>query len=666
VNLLLLAFIILIAGAVLCVVSGRFPRFLRVAGPAVTVAGCCAGLIPSINSLAFGEKISFQMPWQIPVGSFSIAMDPLSAFFAGAILAVSALSAVFGASYLKRYEGVRNLGIHWFFFNLLVASMLMVAVAQNAVLFLLAWEVMSLSSFFLVIFESEKAQVQRAGWIYLVATHIGTAFLLVMFLILGRENGSLNFECFTLNGGSDAISSVVFLLAVVGFGTKAGFMPFHVWLPEAHPAAPSHVSALMSGVMIKTGIYGLLRTLSFLSASPPSWWGWVILIIGAVSGICGVLFALAQHDFKRLLAYHSVENIGIIAMGLGLGLLGISYGNPVIAFLGFAGGLIHVVNHAVFKSLLFLSAGSVLHATGTREIDHLGGLLKKMPYTGIAFLVGSVAICGLPPLNGFVSEFLIYSGSFEGIVTKDMPAGLAAGGVITVASLALIGGLALACFTKAFGIIFLGEPRSGHCDHAHEGGMAMRIPMLILVAACFVMGLWGPVIFRVMARVVGVVAASVPLSQADVVGVASYWIILGRVTVISVLLILAIGLVAFFRNWLMLRKRQDVAVTWDCGYLAPNARMQYTASSFAHPITRLFRTFLRTTSRVSSPAGLFPKSASFSSETGDFYGDRVYKPTFKVLEAWLSRFRQIQHGRLNLYIMYIVLALVVLFIWKLR
>lgn len=664
-NLLVSAFIILLAGAVLSVVLARQPRFLRIVGPLSAVAGCCAGLIPSINSLVCGGKTSLHLPWQVPVGSFSIAMDPLSAFFAAAILVISAMAAVFGASYLKHYEGKRNLGIHWAFFNLLVASMLMVAVARDSMLFLLAWEVMSLSSFFLVIFEHEKAEVQRAGWIYLIATHIGTAFLLVMFLLLGRQSGSLDFETFALNGVSGSVASVVFLFAVIGFGTKAGFMPFHVWLPEAHPAAPSHVSALMSGVMIKTGIYGLLRILSFLGCPPP-WWGWVLLIIGVVSGICGVLFALAQHDFKRLLAYHSVENIGIIGMGVGLGLLGFSYGNPVIAFLGFAGALIHVVNHAVFKSLLFLSAGSVLHATGTREIDHLGGLLKKMPYTGTAFLVGSVAICGLPPLNGFVSEFMIYAGSFEGIVTKGVSVGMAAGGIITVASLALIGGLALACFTKVFGIIFLGEPRSAHCDHAHEADTAMRIPMLLLAAACFVMGLWGPVIFKMMVRVVGVLAGSMSLGQADVAGITSYWLVLGRVTFFSVSLILLVAAAAFCRSRLMSRRRQEVAVTWDCGYLAPNARMQYTASSFAHPITRLFRTFLRTTRRISSPVGLFPKSASFSSETNDFYGERVYKPTFKVLDAWLSKFRQIQHGRLNLYIMYIVLALIVLFVWKLR
>ena len=313
---------------------------------------------------------------------------------------------------MKACSGRKNLGAYWFFFNGLAASMAMVAVAANGVLFLICWEVMALCSFFLVTFESEEESVQRAGWTYLVATHIGTAFLLVLFLMLGRQagGGSLDFDTFlAARGHMGAAADVLFLLALVGFGAKAGFVPFHIWLPEAHPAAPSPVSAVMSGVMLKTGIYGILRTLTFLGA-PHLWWGWLLIATGLVSGIFGVLMALAQHDLKRLLAYHSVENIGIIALGLGLGVLGVAWRLPALAVLGFAGGLLHVVNHALFKGLLFMGAGSVQHATGTREIDLLGGLIKRMPWTGRTFLIGAVAICGLPPLNGFVSELLIYTG----------------------------------------------------------------------------------------------------------------------------------------------------------------------------------------------------------------------------------------------------------------
>ncbi len=390
--------------------------------------------------------------------------------------------------------------------------MILVFVARNGVLFLIAWEVMALASYFLVVFEDEKEEVRRAGRTYLVATHLGTAGLLILFLMLGQSSGSLDFDALGIAAGPGGAASVAFLLAVIGFGTKAGFMPFHVWLPEAHPASPSHVSAVMSGVMIKTGIYGLVRTITFLG-SPPPWWGWTILAIGVSSGVLGVLFALAQHDLKRLLAYHSVENIGIIAIGLGVGLLGKSYDLPAMVYLGFAGAMLHVVNHAIFKGLLFLAAGAIGHATHTLEIDRMGGLLKRMPWTAVLFLVGSVAICGLPPLNGFVSEFLIYLGAFKGIV--DLGAAGAAAGAIAIGALALIGGLAAACFTKAFGILFLGEPRSSHAAGAIEPVWAIRVPMIALAVGCVGIGLLGPIL---VGGVRGVVASAAGLPLAEVAG----------------------------------------------------------------------------------------------------------------------------------------------------
>src|SRR5208282_490863 len=332
------------------------------------------------------EQLHF--PWPVPYGEFFIEIDPLTAWFLLPTLLLSALCAIYGVGYLRSWQGRRSLGPVWFFYGLLVLGMVLVLLARNAVLFLVAWELMALASFFLVTFEHERESVREAGWIYFVATHLGTAFLLAFFLLLARETGSMDFNVWAEKGiHTQGLAGILFLLAVVGFGTKAGFMPLHVWLPEAHPAAPSHVSALMSGVMIKTGIYGIVRMLAFIG-SPPPWWGWTLVFIGAVSGILGVLFALAQHDIKRLLAYHSVENIGIICLGLGVGLLGISFGAPLVAFLGFAGGLLHVLNHALFKGLLFLGAGAASHAAGTREIDRLGGLMRRMPLTGAAFLVG--------------------------------------------------------------------------------------------------------------------------------------------------------------------------------------------------------------------------------------------------------------------------------------
>lgn len=657
------ALAILFGGAFVCLATTGRPAWTRVFGPAVTVAGALLGLAPVVGALRGLAAPGIQRAWSLPFGSFSIELDALSAVFALPILVIVASAAIYGTSYLRPFEGRKDLAASWCFYNLLAGSMLLVVVARNAMLFLLAWEIMSLASFFLVMFESEKDHVRRAGWTYLVATHIGTAFLLVLFVLLGRSGGTLDFSGFPLAaGGGRRMADVVFLLALIGFGTKAGFMPLHVWLPEAHPAAPSHVSAVMSGVMIKTGIYGLLRVLTFLGVAP-AWWGWALVGIGVVSGILGVLFALAQHDLKRLLAYHSVENIGIIALGLGVGLLGVSYGRPVMAFLGFGGGLLHVINHAVFKSLLFMGAGSVRHACGTLEIDRLGGLLRQMPQTALVFLVGSVAICGLPPLNGFVSEFMIYIASLSALTGASVPAGGLTAALIAVAALALIGGMAVACFTKAFGVIFLGEPRRAHARPVHEAGAAMLIPMMVLASLCLIIGLSGPTMLSLLGPAVGTVMGTMIALPADAAWMgAALW----KIAAISAGLLVLASLLAFARVRLLAGRCVTQAVTWDCGYAAPTARMQYTASSFADPIMRLFHTFLRPHRRLAPPEGCFPAASSFASETPDVCHERMYRPAFVAVERLLARVRCFQHGRLNLYILYIVLALVALLLWKLR
>jgi hydrogenase-4 component B len=314
----LTALAILLAGSLVSLAVGRSPKGACLIGATSALLGGAAVLLQSLCVLVSGQSQSLRLAWPLPLGSANMAIDPLSAVFAVAIALVTMLAAVYGSEYLQMYARRKNLGVSWFFFNLLTASMLVVVMARNGVLFLVSWELMSLASFFLVTLEDEKKSVRRAGWIYLAAMHMGTAFLLALFLLSGKDAGSLDFERLSTTA---APSGVFFLLAVIGFGTKAGFIPMHVWLPEAHPAAPSHVSAVMSGVMIKTGIYGLLRMLTLLGP-PPAWWGWTFVAIGVVSGILGVLYALSQHDLKRLLAYHSVENIGIIVLGLGVGVFG--------------------------------------------------------------------------------------------------------------------------------------------------------------------------------------------------------------------------------------------------------------------------------------------------------------------------------------------------------
>jgi len=507
-----------------------------------------------------------------------------------------------------------------------------------------------------VTFEDEKETTRRAGWIYLVASHVGTAFLLVLFILLGRANGSLDFDRFSASSGA----SLLFVVALLGFGTKAGFVPLHVWLPEAHPAAPSHVSAVMSAVMIKTGIYGLLRVMIFLGA-PQAWWGWVLCGIGLTSGVIGVLLALAQHDLKRLLAYHSVENIGIIALGLGAGTLGLRAGLPAVAVIGFAGALLHVLNHALFKGLLFLTAGNVLHSTHSLEIDQLGGLLKRMPRTGLIFLIGAAAISGLPPLNGFISEFLIYLASFKGAVSLG-----AAGSVpmlATIAGLALIGGLAAACFTKAFGIVFLGRPRTAHAEQAREVGLAMVLPGFALAAGCILIGLLGASVVALMAPLVSEVtglSATIVSTLLSETGHSVAFVSLTGGVLVVIATLLALG-----RAIALAGRPVSTNVTWDCGYAEPSPRMQYTASSFAQPLTDTFGLLLQTRRVLVAPRGLFPTEARLATTTADPYQEYIFQPFLSAVGRGFSMLRLVQQGQVQLYILYIAVTLLLLLLWQL-
>jgi hydrogenase-4 component B len=471
----------------------------------------------------------------------------------------------------------------------------------------------------------------------------------------------MDFDSFSVPGAlAQTSASVLFLLSIVGFGTKAGFMPFHVWLPEAHPVAPSHVSAVMSGAMIKTGIYGILRILTFLGM-PLAWWGWLLIGIGLFSGILGVILALAQNDLKRLLAYSSVENVGIITTGIGLGLLGLSQGAPVIMVLGFAGALLHVLNHAFFKGLLFLGAGSVLHGAGTLEISRLGGLMKKMPLTGVLFFTGAAAITGLPPLNGFVSEFLIYLGAFTGGTSGNFTAAVPA--LILIAGLALVGGLVAALFAKAVGIVFLGESRGERAWHCHEAGLAMTLPMCFLAICCLLIGLCSPWIVGLMGATLGVISPAA--GNIEVEGLSIAVGSLKMVTVAAVCIAGMVLILAWTRKRLLAKRVVATAGTWDCGYLRPTARMQYTGASFVQPFLEFFKSLVPTRVKAARPEGLFPQSASFDFEMPDTFKEKVYGPAFSGIARGLEKLKWLQHGRIQLYLLYIVLTLLVLFIWKL-
>jgi hydrogenase-4 component B len=385
-----------------------------------------------------------------------------------------------------------------------------------------------------------------------------------------------------------------------------------------------------------------------------------MIAIGVSSGVLGVIFALAQHDLKRLLAYHSVENIGIIAMGMGVGLLGVSVHVPLLAVLGFAGALLHVINHAFFKGLLFLGAGAVYHATGTREIDHLGGVMKRMPWTGSAFLVGAAAIAGLPPLNGFVSEFLVFAGALNGVLLPGSRAALAF--LAVVMALALIGGLAAACFAKAFGIVFLGEPRRADLAARNEAPAAMVVPMVALAAACVTIGLLAPVVVRALLPAVSVAGGFDAVATAGHAAPALGW--LGRIVLVAVGLLGLVAVLVAVRACLRRSRRVDTAVTWDCGYAAPSPRMQYTASSFAQPLTGFFRGILRQRTHTEPPRGLFPSRSAFESHSPDVMRETVYAPAYQWLCSALGKMRGIQGGRLQLYVLYIALTLAILVFWQ--
>ena len=444
---------------------------------------------------------------------------------------------------------------------------------------------------------------------------------------------------------------LVFVLAFIGFGSKAGVFPFHVWLPHAHPAAPSHISALMSGVMIKCGIYGILRIYALLGWHAPLS-GYIVLVAGMVSGILGVVYALGQHDIKRLLAYHSVENIGIILIGIGLGMIGVAAGNPVMALLGFGGGLLHVLNHAIFKSLLFMGAGMVLHKTGTRTIDALGGLIKKMRITGTTFLIGSLAICGLPPFNGFVSEFLIYIGGFRGAALSQTDFAMS---LLAIVSLAVIGGLALACFTKVVGVVFQGEPRSPAAEAVDEKGISMITPMVVLAGACLVIGVF-PGVFAGMALKA---AESLQLGYGRV-PLAPFMQLTGNITRVALLFFTVFGLVLIMRAFLYRGKSVTASGTWGCGFTQPTVRMQYTGSSYAGSILQFFGPLAPLEEDHPPIEGRFPAKTHYSSHVHDIAERHMGRVVVRPVLAAFDKLRWLQHGDIHLYIGYILLAIVVL------
>jgi formate hydrogenlyase subunit 3/multisubunit Na+/H+ antiporter MnhD subunit len=627
-----------------------------------TAALCLAaalGMTAALPVLAGAAPFVARVAWHQPHASLAFRLDPLSALFLVPVLLVPALGSVYGLAYWPQDRlGARAVRLQ-LWYGLVTGSMALVLLADNAMLFLFAWEVMAVGGFFLVRSDPDRKDAQKAAWVYLGAAHVGTFAVFAFFSIVGSARGTFDFAAWHHLRSTGAAAAWLWTLALVGFGLKAGLVPLHFWLPGAHAAAPSHVSALMSGVLLKTGVYGILRTTGFFE-SPPASWGVALLVLGGVSGVLGVALALAQHDLKRLLAYHSVENIGIITMGAGLALLGRARGEPALVLLGFGGATLHVVNHALFKSLLFLGAGSVQHAAGTRDIERLGGLSRAMPWTAGLFLVGAAAISGLPPLNGFVSEWLVLLGSLRAL---ELPAGdRAAFAVLVTPVLALVGSLATACFVKVQGAVFLGNPRTAEAAAAHESPRAMLVPMGVLAAACLAIGALPALLLPALARGAASWSGLPESALAGPAAAASA----SALQVTSVALVLA-GLAALL---VLARRRLGPGVapgaeTWACGYAYPTARMEYTGSSFAQILNQGFRWVLFPRVRFQPPRGPFPVSARFSTEPREAVLDLTILPGVRSFGAAASRVRGVLAGGIHFYALLVLATLVVILAWRL-
>ena len=634
---------LVLAAAARLALPGRVGRGVWLA---LVLLGSGAASWPALQVLAGHPTMEWSFATTLPGGTWLLRLDPLAAWFVPVFMAVGACAVVFGVGYFAETWVSGRVAVTEAMLAILLAAMALVVTAQAVVPFLIAWELMAIAGLLLILHDGERAEVRRSALVYLVATHTATLALMAMFALWGSGSADLTFPSLQASLRSRPQWCLVLLpLGLAGFGLKAGMVPLHSWLPGAHESAPSHVSAVLSGVMIKTGIYGLLR-LTLLAEPAPAWWGWLLLGSGLLSGVLGVLWALAQHDLKRLLAYHSVENIGIILIGLGAGAIGSAHRQPLLAVLGYAGALLHTLNHALFKSLLFLGSGAITRATGTREIDALGGLARRMPWTWGAFLVGSVAIVGLPPLNGFLSEWTIALALLAGL---DGPASLRALS-IGLAGLGLIGALALACFTKVDGVIFLGQPRGESARIAREVGGWLRAPLALLALACAALGLipalaLAPALRAVIAMTSASSATLAPLLEPVEAGAA-------RVTWLAAGLLAALLGAALLRRLLLARQTVTVGDTWACGYHEVTPRMQHTAASFAAPLLAMFG--------VLSGVVVERSARVLHTHPLDLILDRAARPLWHRLQHTAAQLRWMQSGRLHWYLLYVLATLAIM------
>ncbi len=646
---------------------------------AASVCGIGSALLALTVGPGPGTGVFELWPAPIPSIRLVVKLDPLGAFFVLIVSVLALALSVYSFGYVRGFYGRKSVGALGALYNALLLATTLVFTAANAFFFLIAWELMALTAYCLVSFEHEKAETRNAGVLFFIMSHIGTGCLIVGFLLLFQASGQAlggfgpeasSFDGFRALGGKllPGQRDAAFLLFLLGFGVKAGIVPLHIWLPEAHPVAPSNASALLSGVMIKTGIYGLVRVLFEFLGTPPNWWGVTLLTLGTVSAVLGVLYALMEHDLKRLLAYHSIENIGIILMGLGAALMFVHTHHPVLAALALIAGLYHTMNHAIFKALLFLGAGAVLHATHTRNMEEMGGLIKRMPKTAFFFLMGAVAISALPPLNGFVSEWLTYQSLLQGFGTTESLVKLMfpLGG----AMLALTGALAAACFVKAFGITFLAQPRSEHAAHAREASPTMLFGMGLLTAACVFLGLF-PTTFLTLFGPLTQQLVGQPLPAH--LSLANGWVLgntqeLGGTVSTPVIVLMGLCLLPVpLVLWLFFGRGTQVRIgpTWDCGLKGLTPQMEYTATGFSKPLRMVFKALFRPRREVQREydySPYFTTTLRFESHIEEAFVRRLYRPLKRSILLASRRMRALQAGSIQAYLIYIFLTLLLLLV----
>ncbi len=662
-------------GVVSSLVFVQREKIANVAGFGCSTLGGLLGIGTAVwMLLSGGEPLSFEFwPSLIPYVKLTVRLDPLGAFFVLIASTLALALSLYSFGYARGFYGRKKVGILAAFFNGLLLATTLVFSASNAFFFLIAWELMALTAYALVSFEHEKTETRNAGVLYFVMSHIGTGCLILGFLVLFQQSGGYGFDGFRAAASqmSPLRRDAAFLLFLAGFGVKAGIIPLHIWLPEAHPVAPSNASALLSGVLIKAGIYGLTRVLFDFLGTPPNWWGVTILTIGTISAVLGVLYALMEHDLKRLLAYHSIENIGIILMGLGASLMFLNTHHPVLAALALIAGLYHTINHALFKALLFLGAGAVLHATHTRNMEELGGLIKRMPKTAFFFLIGAVAISALPPLNGFVSEWLTYQSLLQGFGTTDSLVRLMF--PLSGAMLALTGALAAACFVKAFGITFLAQPRSEHAAQAHEAAPTMLGGMGVLTAACFFLGLFPTLFLRLFdpltQQLIGE-SMSARMSLANGLVLTTTQMAGGTVSTLGMALMAICLLPIPLGLWLVFARHSKIRIgpTWDCGLRGLTPHMEYTATGFSKPIRMIFKALFRPRREVQREydySPYFAKTLRFESHIEEAFVTRIYRPLNRGILRLSRRMRALQAGSIQAYLIYIFITLLLLLMFAL-